>query len=199
MRKIILVATLMVLVVTHFTAKHSMHVQNRPLVFNGEFTKKSVTRLWLDIRSLHRQLPADEPIHIYMSSNGGVAQETTVLLERIGKLKREGRQFIGTIYGYCFSACGSLFASMSKRYMTINAVYMQHLSFMPGVRINPTMVKLGLLVDTHRLKNDAAFFKQKTEQIITSLTLTDYIYTAEMLLHRGLIDGIVEQPDIDGI
>lgn len=170
---------------------------NKPLLLNEEVTQASLTKLWTDIVFLHRTLPIDEPIEINLNSYGGNAVATIVFLERIDALKEEGRVFIGTIYGHCYSACGTIFALMDIRYMTPNAVYMQHSAYTR--RPSKTGSKLSYLVDIYRLQKDANLLKRDVFFLMLTFTLGDFIGTAKFMKDQGFIDGIVRQPNIGEI
>ena len=170
---------------------------NEPIVFNTGFTQKSVNSLWKKIRARDKFLLKDKVITIYLNSNGGHAQPSVVLFERIDKLQNAGRKFHMVIYGYCYSACGTLFAMGNRRYMTKNAVYMQHKAY--SVRNTTTDRAISHWIDVHRLRHDAYLLKEGLYELIDMFKYSDFISPADYMLSQGMIHGIVPQPDIDEI
>lgn len=192
MRKIIVLVSLVVLVAITLTTKDRLLSGN--ILFDGQVTKKSTEAIWKEIKYLDKMLYKTTPISIYFNSNGGDAQAITILVERIHQLQKSGRKFHGTIFGYCFSACGSIFALMDKRYMTKNAVYMQHRSW--GRGNNPTSIKLRYLIDTRRFIGDARMLRYKPGALIFLLSLGDFVASSKKMLKYKLIHGIVDQPEL---
>lgn len=195
MRKLLLV--LFLVAAASFGFVNRSVVINKPLIFNTDFDQYFVQKLWNDIRTLDRLLPRNEKITLYLNSYGGESQTTTILLERIARLQRRGRVFVGVVYGNCFSSCGSLFGAMNKRYMTVNAIYMQHASTTEYV--TPTTRLISDLIDIHRLKYDSSILRKDAKTLIAIFKSMDFVSSAKVMLRDKMIDGIVEQPDIDDI
>jgi ATP-dependent protease ClpP protease subunit len=172
-------------------------IVNTPIVFSDGFTLDTVQDLWAKIRRLDKLLPNGEVITLYLNSNGGDAKATVVLLERINLLQRDGRKFEATIYGYCYSACGSLFAIMDQRFMTANAVYMQHKAYSRNSSLTSDMIIRN--IDRKRLKGDAIMLKRGLYELIRIFRNSDFVGNAKQMFNMGMIHGIVEQPDIEEI
>ena len=163
---------------------------------NDVITKESISEVWKQIKYLHETLPIEKPIVIYFNSIGGSIDPTLLLLSRIEYLKNNNRKFLGVVYGLCYSACGSLFASMDRKYMTNNAIYLQHNSYFTEPP-SQEQIRLKFLKEPLRLKHDANFLKIDVKLLQKSLEYESFIGTADQLHKRGLINGIVSQPLIE--
>jgi len=186
----------LILLVLGATFKYRESIVNKPIVLNKIITSKVLNDMWSDIKRLDSLLPEDSVITLYFNSPGGVSMSTVVLLERINDLQSLGRKFKGVVYGSCFSACGSIFSAMDKRYMTENAVYMQH-----GTR-HPRMLKptrIDMLIDKVRLKHDSYILKQPVGELIMKFLFSDFVADPSYMLNIGAIHGIVPQPNIEEI
>lgn len=169
---------------------------SKPIVINEPITKEVINKVWSKIKLQDKLLSDDSVITLYFNSPGGISMSTVVLLERISDLQSLGRKFKGVVYGSCFSACGSIFSAMDKRYMTENAVYMQH-----GTR-HPRMIKptrIDMLIDKFRLKHDSFILKEPVGQLIMKFLFSDFVADPKHMLNIGAIHGIVPQPNITEI
>jgi len=196
MKKIILL--LLFLSSCSFTFE-SRPLQDVDILLNEDIDGKVLTKLYKEIEKQHEDLPIDEEIIVYLNSNGGEVQATLVFLERLENLRSEGRKFTGVIYGFCYSACATIFSSMDKRYMTKKSLYVQH-----DIRLSrkPSKEELRIyqVLNNRRLEYDSLVLRQSTAELVRYFSSGGtYMASGEYFYELGVIHGIVPQPNISEI
>jgi len=170
-----------------------------PIVLNSFVSSQSMNQLYKEVSHRHLTLKIDKDITIYLNSNGGDTQSMLIFIDKLNELRKEGRRFTGVIYGFCYSACGTLFAAMDHRYMTKDALYMQHNSSY-GVFPKPEELKLKKILDIRRLRYTAKFLKKPLGYVYNFFTGGGYYVSDGRTMYKEkLIDGIVPQPIFDKI
>jgi len=193
LRKIFLVLLLIIAALYGFNGK--TWTNKNEIIFKGQVTDDSTRILWRKIYALDTVLSKDEEIVIYFDSLGGFVTPTMLLLERIRFIQNKGRVLRGIIYGYCASACGSIFATMNHREMVANSQYMQHLC-RDG---NKNYSRGCEIYDLERLSHDARMLGTPITKFIRRLKGGPiYIGHMEMLIYGG-IERITPIEELHGI
>ena len=170
-----------------------------PIVLNDYVSSESMNKLYSEVFMRHHQLSIDQEITIYLNSNGGDTQSMLIFIDKMNELKKTGRVFIGVIYGFCYSACGTIFAAMDKKYMVSNGIYMQHNSS-AGRFLKPEELRIKRAIDVMRLKYDAKLLKKSLGYTYNLFSNGGhYVSIGNVMFKQGLIDGIVPQPTFDKI
>jgi ATP-dependent Clp endopeptidase proteolytic subunit ClpP len=164
------------------------------VVIPEEIDEEKAIEAILKLISLHRELPDNESITLFICSGGGTCDVSLAIIDTIEQIKKEGR----VVKAYCTGRVESmacyiaLSCTKGERYTTPKTTFMVH-----DIHWNPEGSSIDIknkyksleITNTHIKNLISNYSSEKLLELIE--TNTDRFLYAEEALELGIIDSIL--------